>query len=124
MSNAKFSPVREAILAKLEEGDLTRGQIESMTGFAHSAIHKWIHRLHDEEYVHIKRWKRPGGPGNFEAVWRLGEGKDAAPPKPMPQRKRSQRHRERSKNRLSMMDRARKTGKLPNPFEQLMWGAQ
>lgn len=118
------SIVREGILSALAEGDYTRGEVRAITGYAHSAIHTWIHRLHDEKCVHIKRWKRPGGPGNFEAVWRIGEGIDAKPPKPVPQSKRGARWRERSKNRVAMMDRARKHGIMPNPYEQLTWGAK
>ena len=114
--------IRETVLSVLEHDDYTRKEIEDLVGCSHSGLHKAIHKMHAEKLIHICKWERPMGRGNFEAVWRLGDKPDARQPKPYTHKEIQRRHYERNARRINARRAARK-GRPINPFAQLMWAA-
>lgn len=115
--------IREIALSMLEGGDYTRADIEGLSGCSHSGLHKAIHKMRRDKLIHICKWIRPDGRGNFEAIWRLGDKPDAKKPPAFTHLEISRRHYQRNAKRINAR-RSAKAGRPINPFAQLMWSAR
>lgn len=115
--------IREIALSMLEGGNYTRKEIEELSGCSHSGLHKAMHKMHAEKLIHICKWDRPDGRGNFEATYRLGNRPDAKKPTPYTHQEIARRHYQRNKKRINARRSALKAGRPINPFAQLLWSS-
>lgn len=74
--------LRDKIIAELvEHQERTVTQLSKATGSTKSSIQRLCGRIRDQHNCHVDRYEPvPSSPGNFQAVWKIGAGKDA--PKP------------------------------------------
>lgn len=79
---------------------------------------------HGTWFFRVVGYKRQRGHGGREAaIFGLGPGKDAPRPvmdSPQENRKRQARYRERHRAVINMRNRARRSGTVPSPFDQLL----
>lgn len=115
--------IREIALSMLASSDYTRKEIEDLSGCSHSGLHKAIHKMREEKLIHICRWERPDGRGNFEATYRLGNRPDAKKPAPYTHNEIARRHYKRNAKRINAR-RSAQAGRPVNPFLQLTWGVR
>jgi hypothetical protein len=115
--------IRQQTLAMLDGASFTRREIREALGCAHSTLSVVIYSLHEQKKIHICKWEPRPGLGPYEAVWTVGNKKDAKRPARITKSEQSRRYRAKHKHRLDALKRARR-GEAINPFEQLMWAAQ
>lgn len=74
--------LRDKIIAELvEHQERTVTQLSKATGSTKSSIQRLCGRIRDQHNCHVARYEPvPSSPGNFQAVWKIGAGKDAQKP--------------------------------------------
>lgn len=74
--------LRDKIIAQLvEHGERTVTQLSKSTGSTKSSIQRLLCKIRDQKNCHVDRYEpATNSPGNNQAVWKIGAGKDAQKP--------------------------------------------
>lgn len=119
---------RNTITALIQEhGSMTAAEIADMLGWTRQRVNGCITQAridHGTWFFRISAYRRQEGHGGREApVYGLGPGKDAARPvmnSIEEHRARQARYRDRNRLVINMRNRARRSGTMAHPFDQLL----
>ena len=101
------------IRAVLSEGAATAHELAARVHACLAATRRNLRALHEANEIHIKGWSRDFNTGPSRAVWAIGDGKDARPPKPASSTIRQRRRRRDPEVQINELMAKRKKRALP-----------